>query len=370
MPIKVLVVDDSGFFRRRIAEILDSDPGIEVAGSAENGEEAVACARELEPDVITMDIEMPVMDGITAVRRIMSERPCPILMFSSLTTEGAQATMDALDAGAVDFLPKRFSEIASDEDSARMLLRRRVRSLSRSRARSVSPEGSTRPAREARPTARREDNDRQADARIPQAVPAPTKRPATALKQVQAVLIGTSTGGPVALQEVLKALPANFPLPLLLIQHMPASFTPAFAERLNGMCRIEVREARDGDLLRPGLALLAPGAMQTTLERGSQTQVRVRESPLGTIYKPSVDAAFASAVGALRGQVLAVVLTGMGADGREGTRALKEAGAHVWSQDAATSVVYGMPAAVAEAGLTDQVYPLPDIGLALVRGFC
>ena len=371
MPIRVLVVDDSGFFRRRIAEILDSDSGIEVVGSAENGEQAIAKVRELDPDVVTMDIEMPVMDGITAVRKIMAERPLPILMFSSLTTEGAQATLDALEAGAVDFLPKRFSDMAGDEDSARMLLRRRVRSLSRSRARSVSAPGTTTPAREARPSARREETDRQAaaDARKPAPAVA-SSRPPTPLRQLRAVLIGTSTGGPVALQEVLKPLPANFPLPILLVQHMPASFTPAFAERLNAMCNIEVRQAKDGDVLKPGVALLAPGGMQMTLERGSQTLVRIAESPLGTIYKPSVDAAFGSAVEALRGQVLAVILTGMGADGREGTRALKGAGAQVWSQDAATCVVYGMPAAVAEAGLSDHVYPLPEIGPALVKGFC
>ncbi|WP_018140436.1 chemotaxis response regulator protein-glutamate methylesterase [Thioalkalivibrio sp. ALJ7] len=370
MPIKVLVVDDSGFFRRRIAEILDSDSGIEVVGSAENGEQAIAKVRELDPDVVTMDIEMPVMDGITAVRKIMAENPRPILMFSSLTTEGAQATLDALEAGAVDFLPKRFSDMASDEDSARMLLRRRVRSLSRSRARSVSAPGSSAPAREARPNARREEADRVAADARKQAPPVVSTRPKTPLRQMRAVLIGTSTGGPVALQEVLKPLPASFPLPILLVQHMPASFTPAFAERLNAMCNIEVRQAKDGDVLKPGVALLAPGGMQTTLERGSQTQVRISESPLGTIYKPSVDAAFTSAVDALRGQVLAVVLTGMGADGREGARALKAVGAQVWSQDAATCVVYGMPAAVAEAGLSDHVYPLPEIGPALVKGIC
>ncbi|WP_019024248.1 MULTISPECIES: chemotaxis response regulator protein-glutamate methylesterase [unclassified Thioalkalivibrio] len=368
MPVKVLVVDDSGFFRRRISEILDADAGIEVVGSAENGEEAIRKVKELDPDVVTMDIEMPVMDGITAVRRIMAENPRPVLMFSSLTTEGAQATLDALEAGAVDFLPKRFSDIASDEDSARMMLRRRVRSLSRSRARSVSQPGSARPAVEARPSARREESDRKA-AEVQRQAP-PVGRPAVPLRQVRAVLIGTSTGGPVALQEVLKALPANFPQPILLIQHMPASFTPAFAERLDAMCQIRVKQAQDGDVMRPGVALLAPGGLQTTLERGSQTTVRVTESPLGTIYKPSVDAAFSSAVEALRGQVLAVVLTGMGADGREGARALKGAGAQVWAQDAATSVVYGMPAAVAEAGLVDQVYPLPDVGPALVKGFC
>ncbi|WP_018869470.1 MULTISPECIES: chemotaxis response regulator protein-glutamate methylesterase [unclassified Thioalkalivibrio] len=370
MPVKVLVVDDSGFFRRRIAEILNADIGIEVVGTAEDGQKAVDAVKELDPDVVTMDIEMPVMDGITAVRKIMADHPRPILMFSSLTTEGAQATLDALEAGAVDFLPKRFSDMAGDEDSARALLRRRVRSLARSRARSSSAPGGDRPKTEAPVSERRQAADRKASETARETPKPPVARPPAPLSSLRAVLIGTSTGGPVALQEVLKHLPANFPLPVVLVQHMPASFTPAFAERLDAICPIRIKQAVDGDFLRPGTALLAPGGQQLTLERGSQTRVRVTESPAGTIYKPSVDAAFESAVDALRGQVLAIILTGMGADGREGVRALKGCGAQVWSQDAATSVVYGMPAAVAEAGLTDHVYPLPEIGPALVKGFC
>ncbi|MFD2112962.1 protein-glutamate methylesterase/protein-glutamine glutaminase [Thiorhodococcus fuscus] len=362
MALRVVVVDDSGFFRRRIVEILNADIGIEVVGTAANGMEAIEVVKRLDPDVVTMDIEMPVMDGISAVRRIMAESPRPILMFSTLTTEGAKATLDALDAGATDFLPKRFSEMAKDEDSAKILLRRRVRALGRSRLRAGSQ-------------AHVESRDRAAFAE-----PAPVvTRPMTSLRapvgtlplhSLRAVLIGTSTGGPVALQEVLKGLPKSFPLPIVLVQHMPASFTPAFAERLNSLCQIEVKEAASGDVLKPGCALLAPGGLQMVLEGGGQTRVRIEESPLGTIYKPSVDITFNSAVSALKSQVLAVVLTGMGADGREGSRALKGQGAHVWAQDAASSVVFGMPAAVIDAGLADHVYSLKDFGPALVKGFC
>ena len=359
MSLRVVVVDDSGFFRRRIVEILNADIGIEVVGTAANGQEAIEVVKRLNPDVVTMDIEMPVMDGITAVRRIMAESPRPILMFSTLTTEGAKATLDALDAGAMDFLPKRFSEMAKDEDSAKILLRRRVRALGRTRLmRPAAPAPLDRPAPP------------------PLAVPqrpavAPRLSPsATPLNSLRAVLIGTSTGGPVALQEVLKGLPKSFPLPIILVQHMPASFTPAFAERLNNLCQIDVKEAATGDVLKPGSALLAPGGVQLILEGGAQPRVRIEESPPGTIYKPSVDITFKSAVAALRSQVLAVVLTGMGADGREGARELKSNGAHVWAQDAASCVVFGMPAAVIDAGLADQILPLKEVGPALVKGFC
>ncbi|AFL72450.1 protein-glutamate methylesterase/protein-glutamine glutaminase [Thiocystis violascens] len=357
MALRVVVVDDSGFFRRRIVEILNADIGIEVVGTAANGLEGIEVVKRLNPDVVTMDIEMPVMDGITAVRRIMAESPRPVLMFSTLTTEGARATLDALDAGAMDFLPKRFSEIAKDEDAAKVMLRRRVRALARTRHQALS-----------RPAARERPSTHEPELTAPSARRAPVS--ATPLHSLRAVLIGTSTGGPVALQEVLKVLPKSFPLPIILVQHMPASFTPAFAERLNNLCQIEVREAVSGDVLKPGCALLAPGGQQLVLEGGAQTRVRIQENPPGTIYKPSVDITFQSAVTALKSQVLAVVLTGMGADGREGTRALQGQGAHVWAQDAASSVVFGMPAAVIDAGLADHVLALKDVGPALVKGFC
>ncbi|AHF03649.1 chemotaxis protein CheY [Marichromatium purpuratum 984] len=368
MPLKVVVVDDSAFFRRRIVEILNADIGIEVVGTAGDGREAIEVVKRLKPDVVTMDIEMPVMDGITAVRRIMAEAPRPILMFSTLTTDGATATLDALDAGAMDFLPKRFSEMAKDEDSAKMLLRRRVRALARGRSSApVAPRASARADARHVPAA-------PASSTPSQSPPPPPPRSSggrgESLRSLRALLIGTSTGGPVALQEVLKALPSQFPLPIVVIQHMPASFTPAFAERLNNLCQIEVREAANGDALKPGVALLAPGGMQLVLEGGSQPRVRIVDSPPGTIYKPSVDITFTSAVAALRSQVLAVVLTGMGADGREGARALKEQGARIWAQDAASSVVFGMPAAVIEAGLADQVLALRDVGPALVKNLC
>ncbi len=344
-PLRVLVVDDSGFFRRRIGEILATDPLLELAGTAANGLEAVERAAELKPDVITMDIEMPVLDGISAVRHIMAARPTPILMFSSLTHEAAQAALEALEAGALDFLPKRLEDIAHNTEEAGRLLCARVRAL----------------------------GYRGRMARIPTPAPHPggSAAPARAAHAARhrLVAIGTSTGGPPALQQILSELPADFPAPLLLIQHMPASFTPAFAARLNQRCAITVREAHDGDALTPGNALLAPGGRQLVIERhNGAARVRLQDSRPDQPYRPCVDLTFASAAGAFPAQVLALVLTGMGADGREGARTLKQGGSTIWAQDEASCVVYGMPMAVVEAGLVDQVLPLARIGRALAHG--
>lgn len=348
-----MVVDDSGFFRRRIVEILEADPSLQVVGTAANGREAIQKVMELKPDVVTMDIEMPVMDGITAVRRIMKLQPTPILMFSSLSYEGAQATLDALEAGALDFLPKRFDEFSQDREEAKRMLRARVRQIG---ARRSSPKPAA--AAPASP-----------DAARPAAV-APVRRPATATRRgdFRLVAIGSSTGGPVALQQVLSQLPGTFPLPILLIQHMPSTFTPAFAQRLNQQCQIRVKEAEDGELLEKGTAYLAPGGRQMGLvDRGGKVLLHIYDGDASLHYKPSVDLAFASAAEVFPGKVLSVVLTGMGADGREGARALKKGGATVWAQDEASCVIYGMPAAVVEASLADQVLPLSEIGRELAK---
>ena len=360
MAVKVLVVDDSGFFRRRVSEILSSDSGIEVVGTATNGREAIDQAMALKPDVITMDYEMPMMDGITAVRNIMQRCPTPVLMFSSLTHEGARVTLDALDAGAVDFLPKNFEDISRNPAKVKQLLCEKILSIARSNRRSTSFSPSPAAAPVSTPNSA-------------SAAPAPTPRTPVATpssapvrrKAYRLVAIGTSTGGPVALQRVLTQLPANFPAPIVLIQHMPAAFTKAFAERLNSLCRISVKEAEDGDLLRPGVALLAPGGKQMMIDGRGQIKILPGDERLN--YKPCVDITFGSAAKAYADKVLAVVLTGMGADGRDGARMLKEAGSQVWAQDEASCVIYGMPMAVVKANLADAVYPLDDIGRHLAE---
>ncbi|MEL6115277.1 chemotaxis response regulator protein-glutamate methylesterase [Photobacterium sp. SP02] len=369
MAVKVLVVDDSSFFRRRVSEIINADPRLEVIGDAVNGKEAVEKARTLKPDVITMDIEMPVMDGITAVREIMKSNPTPILMFSSLTHEGARATLDALDAGALDFLPKKFEDIARNKDEAISLLQKRVAELARKRvfmrapvrtSSPVTPSSADRPLTSSRPAA-----GTAAATTLTRSVPAPvrpTARFKATGKQYQLMAIGTSTGGPVALQKILTQLPGSFPYPIVLVQHMPATFTAAFAARLNNLCKIGVKEAEDGDVLRAGTAYLAPGGKQMMLEgRPGNVRLRIIDGGDRMNYKPCVDVTFGSAAKVYHDKVLSMILTGMGADGRDGSRMLKSAGATVWAQDEESCVVYGMPQAVAKAGISTEDLPLDRI---------
>ncbi|KAB7660816.1 protein-glutamate methylesterase/protein-glutamine glutaminase [Plesiomonas shigelloides] len=366
MGIKVLVVDDSVFFRRRVSEILNSHPQLEVIDTANNGKEALEKVQQLRPDVVTMDIEMPVMNGIDAAREIMRVRPTPILMFSSLTHEGAKATLDALDAGAVDFLPKKFEDIARDREEAITLLQQRVISISRHR---VRPLLSQRPATSSLSASRTPATSNSATP-LRAAAPAAENRPVrpAALntrrsgKVYQLVAIGTSTGGPVALQNILTKLPGNFPHPILLIQHMPATFTAAFASRLNNLCQINVKEAADGDVVQPGTAYLAPGGKQMVLDgRPGAMRIRILDGGERMNYKPCVDITFASCARQYRDKVLAVVLTGMGADGRDGAKLLHEQGATIWAQDEESCVVYGMPQAIVKAGIAAEILPLERV---------
>ncbi len=343
MSVKVLIVDDSGFFRRRVSEILSEDPLIEVVGFAVDGKDAIAKVSELKPNVVTMDIEMPVMDGITATKEIMSKFPLPILMFSSLTTDGAKATLDALEAGAVDFLPKRFEDISKDRDEAKKLLCERVRAVVRSQS-SISKKTLV-------------TNRIQ------------TSRTTRATK-IKLLAIGTSTGGPVALQQVLTQLPADFPAPIILVQHMPATFTQAFSKRLDNLCAINVKQADDGDIIEAGTAYLAPGGKQMLLTGSSlRPKIQIKDGEKGLTYKPSVDVTFTSVANIYPNETLAIILTGMGADGRDGAILLNKKGSTIWAQDEASCVVYGMPAAVAEAGIVDKVLTLSDIGNSINSWF-
>ncbi|EJN33577.1 chemotaxis response regulator containing a CheY-like receiver domain and a methylesterase domain [Pseudomonas sp. GM78] len=375
MAVKVLVVDDSGFFRRRVSEILSADSNIQVVGTATNGKEAIDQALALKPDVITMDYEMPMMDGITAVRHIMQRCPTPVLMFSSLTHEGARVTLDALDAGAVDFLPKNFEDISRNPEKVKQLLCEKILSISRSNRRVssysapapvVAPAPAPTPAPSSTFGYGSSAPVRPAPAPIPSRAPAHApSSPAPKRKAYKLLAIGTSTGGPVALQRVLTQLPANFPAPIVLVQHMPAAFTKAFAERLDKLCRISVKEAEDGDILRPGLALLAPGGKQMMIDGRGAVKILPGDERLN--YKPCVDITFGSAAKSYGDKVLAVVLTGMGADGREGARLLKQSGSSIWAQDEASCVIYGMPMAIVKAELADAVYALDDIGRHIVE---
>jgi len=393
MPITVLVVDDSGFFRRRVCELLETDPRLKAIGTASNGREAVEKTLSLKPDVITMDYEMPIMDGISAVREIMAKQPTPVLMFSSLTHEGARVTLDALEAGAVDYLPKNFEDISRNiEKMARVLCERLLTvaksGVGKNRSKPIKPASSVttrltpanksaEPEKERRLSlaeriaARREEAKKsqqqlQAERVAAKATLAPAPKPKPNPRHFSLLMIGTSTGGPMALQTVLTRLPANFPAPIVLIQHMPSTFTGAFAERLNSLCKIEVREAKDGDQLKPGLALLAPGGKQMMIDKRGGGSVRILDGDERLNYKPSVDITFGSGAKVYPGKVLGVILTGMGSDGKEGARMLKETGSVVWSQDEVSSVIYGMPMAIAKAGLADEIINLADISDKLI----
>tara|TARA_R110002167_G_scaffold82282_5_gene224559 strand:- start:2053 stop:3186 length:1134 start_codon:yes stop_codon:yes gene_type:complete len=372
MPVKVLIVDDSAFFRQRASAILSADPRVTVVGTAENGKVAIEKAQSLRPDVITMDYEMPVMNGIAALMEIMRLCPTPVLMFSSLTYEGARITLEALEAGAIDYLPKSYDRMAQGSGGLEQVLVERVLTVARSRvnrgsppirpAPSVSGLSGTTPSRSApalnKPLAREPVKQVAGISSAP--------RPGSLSKQIKLVILGTSTGGPVAIQKILTRLPANFPFPILIVQHMPKTFTGAFAERLNQQCQIRVREASDGDRLEPGLALLAPGGEQMLVDARQGGRVRIMPGDERLNYKPSVDVTFGSAAKAYANQVLGIVLTGMGADGRDGARMLKNSGSVIWSQSEQSCVIYGMPQAIAQAQLSDHIVDLDNVSTHLL----
>ena len=344
--ISVLVVDDSNFFRRRISECLNSDPTIKVIGEAIDGRDAIDKVVELKPDVITMDIEMPNMDGIKAVKEIMESNPTPILMFSSLTREGADSTLDALSAGAADFLTKEFKTISFQKDVAIEQLCEKVRTLGRPQSSSLLVKDT--------PSPRLSRKESLSDV--------------GRKKSYSLAVIGASTGGPVALEKVIKVLPANFPLPVVLVQHMPPTFTHAFAERLDKICDVSVKEAAQGDQLKPGNVYVAPGGKQTYVRKnGTGAILEIGEAPEEVAYKPCVDITCNSIANSYGKNVLAIILTGMGSDGCAGANRLKQKGATIWAQDENSCVVYGMPMAVAKANLADKILPLDVIGQKLAR---
>jgi two-component system chemotaxis response regulator CheB len=377
MAYKVLVVDDSSFFRRRVTDILNKDPLLEVVDVAVNGQDAVEKAILLKPDVITMDIEMPVLNGIAAVKQIMAQSPTAILMFSSLTHQGAKSTIEALEAGALDFLPKKFSDIAQSSDEAGSLLRQRVTQLAKKRGITRRSLSSSLPPRVSRTVSSQSAfNTRKSLASIEsKAAEANSVKPVTSPplkasgKTYKLLAIGTSTGGPVALQKILTQFPQDFPLPIIMVQHMPATFTNAFASRLDSLCKISVKEASDGDILKAGCAYLAPGGRQMIIT-GTENAAKIKiidDNSAKITFKPSVDISFGSASKIFAANVLGVILTGMGADGREGSRMLKAKGSTIWAQDEQTCVVYGMPQAVAVAGISQLSLPLETISNAILK---
>lgn len=358
--IKVVVVDDSAFMRKAISTMLGKDPEIDVVATARDGEEGLELIRKHDPDVVTLDIEMPRMDGLTALRHIMMEMPRPVLMVSSLTTEGAEATLKAMELGAVDFIPKQLSKVSLDIVKIESNLIAKVKAVA-SRKNMLW-------------------RHRSAVARPAVSIPAPASPapasasaprtaavPSGAVKR-DVVAIGVSTGGPPAVQKILSALPADFPASIVIAQHMPQAFTGPFAKRLDGLCKISVKEAENGDRLKPGCAYIAPGGRHLVLKQAvSRVDLIVTPEPASALYKPSANVLITSAAEAVGKRTLGVILTGMGSDGMEGIRALKQKGGRALAQSDATCVVYGMPKAVVDAGLSDDIVDIDDMAQAIVN---
>lgn len=382
--IRVLVVDDSAFMRKAIEIILQKDPDIKVVGQAADGQEALELIGKLDPDVITMDVEMPRMDGITTVRHIMSRCPKPVLMISSVTKEGAETTLRALEAGAMDFISKPASRVSLDivhmeqdiRDKVKAVFKRRppqVRhffsktAVAKPQVSAASPKAPTVTASSA---AAKYGLSMRASA--VDAAPGNAPNPLVVVKPAGRVLrdivsIGVSTGGPPAVQKVLSALPADFPVPIVIAQHMPAAFTGPFARRLDNACEISVKEADSGEVLRSGVAYVAPGGRHIRIEAKLSTiTIHVSDEPKSALYKPSANVLHESVGLAMGRRALGVQLTGMGSDGLEGIRVLKGKGGRVLAQSDATCVVYGMPKAVVDAGLADDIVDIDDMALAIM----
>jgi two-component system, chemotaxis family, protein-glutamate methylesterase/glutaminase len=364
--ISVLVVDDSVVVRRLIVDALDEAPDIKVAGTAANGLLAQAKIDQLKPDVVTMDIEMPQMDGITAVKELRKRHPqLPVIMFSTLSDAGASATLEALAAGATDYVtkPSNVGSIADSIAAVREQLVPKLRNLtqrSRGAVRTAGPDRPT-PAGHRPATAGGPARLSQAPARssVP-ARPGPRGR-------VDLIAIGSSTGGPDAVARVLTALPTDLAVPIVVTQHMPPVFTRMFAERLNRGTPLHVVEATAGMELAPGTVYIAPGDRHLVLHRrGAATVTQLSTAPPENSCRPAVDVMFRSVAAVYGPAVCAAVLTGMGQDGRNGAKSLRDAGAEVLAQDEATSVVWGMPGAVVTAGLATEILPLDKIAPALL----
>lgn len=334
-PIKVLVVDDSAFMRKTISGMLNSDPAIHVVGEAVDGWDAIEKIRSLVPDIVTLDIEMPRMNGLDALKIIMKEMPLPVIVVSSLTEDGARETIRALEYGAVDYIPKSLSGNIVNIVNIKNDLIEKIKLFGHKKIK-IKGGGET---------------DRSVSPPVRSLPPGKNK--------INVVIIGASTGGPKALQEVLPRLPKDFPCGVLVIQHMLPLFTASFAERINELSQIEVREAKDGDQIKPGLVLVAPGGYHLRVKKwpGDEGYVKLSKEP-AMLHMPSVDITMESVAQAYSEHALGVIMTGMGQDGKEGMKAIKDAKGRTIAQDEETCVIFGMPRAAIESGCVDKVVPL------------
>lgn len=372
--IKVLVVDDSAFMRKAITDILSSSPDIEVIGKARNGREAFEKVIELKPDVVTLDIEMPILDGLQTLGYIMSECPTPVIMLSGAESKHADVTMTAFEYGAVDFILKPSGNISLDMDKIKDEIIKKVKAAARVETHKLGfieehdkdnadisgMEGKTRKKPKAAAVV---ETDRTEEQKI---------EPDKKSKFKKIVIIGTSTGGPRALQQVIPLLPHYFNAPVLVVQHMPPGFTKSLAERLDSQSRIKVREAEEGDIVRPGIVLIAPGDYHMTVrqeEINGKTKevIALTKSEKVQGVRPSVDVLLNSVAPIYGANSVGVILTGMGSDGTDGIRRLKLAGGRVIAEDESTCVVYGMPRSIVEQHLADYVLPINKIAESIAQ---
>jgi len=341
--LRVLVVDDSMFMRRMISDLLQQDAELEVIGAAKNGQEGLEMARQLKPDVITLDVEMPVMDGVTMLQQLMQQQPTPVLMLSSLTKEGAEVTLKCLELGAVDFVTKPSGSISMDIYKISSQIIEKVKAVAQARV-AVAPT-------------------------VARPVPPPPKpsplvgRPTS---DAPLVVIGSSTGGPRALNTVMSSLPVGLHAKVLLVQHMPEGFTRSLAERLDRNSAFSVRESQGGETLQSGVAYLAQGGKHLKIERGGR--IVLTEDPPVHGVRPSVDVALLSIAQNYQGPVVVAILTGMGSDGAAGLRALAAKGAYTIAEDESTCVVFGMPRAAIQTGAVKRIVPLHQIAEAITEG--
>jgi two-component system, chemotaxis family, protein-glutamate methylesterase/glutaminase len=382
--IRVLIVDDSAFMRHALGRLLAEVPDFEIVGSAANGEEGLRAAAQLRPDVITLDVEMPVLDGLGMLKRLMLETPTRVVMLSSRTTENAQTTLDALEYGAIDFVPKPSGSLSIDIGRVGEDLVAKVRaaaSMSEAsflRHRQVAAMNLTLINKEERLAAAKSQAAEPAGHSAPNGKPRPLygdrpgtvrrePRPIARIAARKLVVIASSTGGPSALHTVIKSLPADLGAAVAIVQHMPPGFTTSLAARLDASGELPCSEAANDDILAEDRILVAPGDMH--MISSTSGHIQLVRLPAVNGVRPAADVTLQAVAPIWKERLLCVVLTGMGCDAKEGARAVKEHGGTVVSQDAATSTIYGMPAAVAEAGLTDRVLPLHQIA-AEIAGWC
>ena len=358
--IKVLVVDDSALVRKIISDALERDPAIEVVGTANNGKTAVFKSFTLDPDVITMDIEMPIMNGLDALGEIIRTNPKPVIMMSVLTQHGAEATFRALELGAVDFIPKPSSVLSLSVDDISALLIAKVKAVAGSRINFRPRTERDVPDISRLTPAHRERYSIENYIRLkPMAMESTSRR---------IVAIGTSTGGPSALLNVFSSLPENFPSPVLVVQHMPEGFTRAFAERLNSNSALSVKEAEDGDRVMPGCGYIAPGHSHMLIERRQDGEyIVLSKSDKVSGHRPSIDVLFISLAEQFGPELIGVIMTGMGRDGAEGLMKIRKKGGFTLAQNEATSVVYGMHRVAVEIGAVHEEAPIEEISKKIVE---